>query len=163
MDNYKLVYSLLDEPIRDSWNFAYGSIGGLLVFAYSKYVDKTESWTVGIYLGLIAGVVFGVAAILIPIKSRYDLNQLQKRYKNNEFMKVEGSIRNFKPMPFEGHMNESFTVDGVSFNYTDYSNWYYGFRNTKSHGGPLDKNLYVRIGYVIEKGENVIWKIEIKK
>lgn len=31
---------------------------------------------------------------------------------------VEGRVENFVPMPFEGHAQEFFTVQGVSFSYS---------------------------------------------
>src|SRR4029450_8617064 len=49
---------------------------------------------------------------------------------------VEGPIENFRPMPYGGHAQESFTVAGVSFKYSDYDLSTCGFRNTSSPRGP---------------------------
>lgn len=66
--------------------------------------------------------------------------------KTDNYMEVEGIVENFKPMPFSGHQNESFTVNGVFFEYSDFGPSA-GFNNTKSHGGPIDDNKYVKIRY----------------
>jgi len=47
---------------------------------------------------------------------------------------VEGPVENFVPMPHAGHADESFTVGGVRFAYSDYG-VSDGFNNTSSHGG----------------------------
>ena len=71
---------------------------------------------------------------------------------------VEGTVDNFVPMPYQGHANESFTVKGVPFSYSDYG-VEAGFNQTSSHGGPIRQGLPVRIWYV----GNEIVKLEIKK
>ena len=60
---------------------------------------------------------------------------------------VEGVVENFAPMPYGGHAMESFTVDGVRFEYSDYViNG--GFNNTQSHGGPIYEGQRVRVCYM---------------
>ena len=66
--------------------------------------------------------------------------------KNNKYKEVEGYVENFDPMPYGGHKNESFTVNDVKFEYSDFTVTV-GFNNTKSHGGPIDSGKYVRIRY----------------
>lgn len=66
--------------------------------------------------------------------------------KNGTYNEIEGIVENFDPMPFSGHKTESFTVNGVKFEYSDFL-VSAGFNNTKSHGGPIDKGKYVRIRY----------------
>ena len=58
------------------------------------------------------------------------------------------SIENFDPMPYGGHTNESFEINDVYFEYSDY-NVTSGYRNTKSHGGVITGDgQYLKIGYV---------------
>ena len=71
---------------------------------------------------------------------------------------VEGVTENFVPMPFEGHMDERFTVRGVTFCYSDYTMTSL-FKNTRSHGGPMRAGLYVRVHHL---GNNIL-KLEIRK
>ena len=71
---------------------------------------------------------------------------------------VEGIVQNFVPMPFQGHANESFTVNEVPFSYSDYQITG-GFNNSSSHGGPVRAGMHVRIWYA----GNRILKLEIEK
>jgi hypothetical protein len=61
-------------------------------------------------------------------------------------------------MPREGHADESFVVGGRRFSYSDYSVTP-GFNNTRSHGGPIDNGVYVRITH---RG-NTILRLEIAR
>ena len=71
---------------------------------------------------------------------------------------VEGTIENFHPMPATGHDNESFTVGGKKFSYSDYC-ISPGFRHAKALGGPIRAGLQVRISYV----DSDIVKLEIEE
>ncbi|MDD5494420.1 MAG: hypothetical protein PHG36_07110 [Dehalococcoidia bacterium] len=64
----------------------------------------------------------------------------------NRYAIVEGVVTQFDPMPYTGRKDESFTVNGIKFKYSDYlvTN---AFNNTKSHGGPIDEGKYVKIYY----------------
>jgi hypothetical protein len=73
---------------------------------------------------------------------------------------VEGTVTDFHPAPREGHEDESFTVNGVRFTYSDYA-LTGGFRQTASHGGPVRGGLHVKIHYVPSLQRNVIVKLEI--
>jgi hypothetical protein len=72
---------------------------------------------------------------------------------------VEGPIRDFVPMPYEGHADESFSVSGVEFRYSDYAASD-AFNNTSSHGGPINKDAYVRICY--DPSNHAILRLEIR-
>jgi hypothetical protein len=60
---------------------------------------------------------------------------------------VEGVVEDFHPAPYEGHQDESFSVGGVRFAYSDYAITG-GFRQSSSHGGPIRQGLVVRIRYI---------------
>ena len=62
--------------------------------------------------------------------------QLRKKYRAQQYSVVEGIVENFKPMPYEGHENETFTVNGIRFEYSDYA-VSPAFNQTSSHGGPI--------------------------
>ncbi|MGH9970245.1 MAG: hypothetical protein ACREBG_20950 [Pyrinomonadaceae bacterium] len=61
-------------------------------------------------------------------------------------------------MPFEGHADETFVVDGHRFSYSDYDETK-GFNRTQSHGGPMREGLQVRITHV----DGSIVKLEIAR
>lgn len=83
-------------------------------------------------------------------------------YQRGEYQTVEGYVENFDPMPYEGHAEESFEINGVKFFYSDYS-IQPGYRNAKSHGGVITGDgQHLKIGYVYldESYGNVIVYIE---
>jgi hypothetical protein len=59
-------------------------------------------------------------------------------------------------MPYTGHSEESFTVEGHRFSYSDYIVTS-GFHNTASHGGPIREGLHVRVTY----SGNLILRLEV--
>jgi len=71
---------------------------------------------------------------------------------------VEGRVTDFLPMPYAGHQDEAFTVNGVRFSYSDFGPTC-GFNHSASHGGPIREGLQVRIPYV----GNAILKLEVAR
>jgi len=63
---------------------------------------------------------------------------------------------NFRPMPFEGHRNESFTIENEYFSYSDYVVTPC-FNKSSSHGGPIRSDLPLRVSY----SGDCILKIEL--
>ncbi|MBQ9148337.1 MAG: hypothetical protein IJX69_02095 [Oscillospiraceae bacterium] len=83
-------------------------------------------------------------------------------YHNGQFEEIEGYVENFVPMPYDGHARESFEIDGVYFEYSDY-NVVPGYHNTKSHGGVITHNgqhLKIRYVYYNTTYGNIIVHIE---
>ena len=60
---------------------------------------------------------------------------------------VEGPVEEFVPMPYGGHAEESFTIKGVRFKYSDFDDSKPGFNRSESHGGPIHKNMWLRVHY----------------
>ena len=87
-------------------------------------------------------------------------NKIVGAYKSGDYEIVEGFVEDFKPMPYEGHSDESFEINGVKFSYSDYSIGT-GYNNAKSHGGVITGNgQHLKIGYIKELNGNVIVYIE---
>lgn len=86
-------------------------------------------------------------------------NRHRQLAESNQCQITEGPVQNFTPMPYSGHAEESFTVSGVRFKYSDYivSD---GFNHTSSHGGPIGKDAYVRICY--DPQDNAILRLQIR-
>ena len=86
------------------------------------------------------------AVVLIAQFNMY--NETVGAYNRGEYQTVEGYVENFDPMPYEGHTDESFEINGIKFSYSDY-NIHPGYNNTKSHGGVIKENgQHLKIGYV---------------
>ena len=73
--------------------------------------------------------------------------RLELAYRDGGYSMVEGEVQDFKPMPYEGHTDECFTVSDKRFCYSDFEITA-GFHNAASHGGPIRQGLPVRIFYV---------------
>jgi hypothetical protein len=71
---------------------------------------------------------------------------------------VEGTVRDFIPMPYAGHAMERFCIQSKCFEYSDYDVTS-GFNNTSSHDGPIREGLPVRVTFV---GGTIV-KLEIKE
>jgi hypothetical protein len=79
-------------------------------------------------------------------------------YVQGQYSMVEGTVTNFHPMPYSGHQNETFFVNGMQFSYSDYV-LVPCFNNTSSHAGPIHEGLRVRIAY----SGNCILKLEVSQ
>jgi hypothetical protein len=66
-------------------------------------------------------------------------------------------------MPYGGHDNERLTVNGVEFQFSDFDISDFGYNNSKSNGGAIDENKYVKISYIKVKNSNQILKLEVRK
>ena len=97
----------------------------------------------------IAGFGFFATFSLGVLLGQIDMyNKIVKAYEQGNYQIVEGYIENFDPMPYGGHKEESFDINGVHFSYSDFS-VQPGYHNAKSHGGVITGNgQHLKIGYV---------------
>lgn len=96
---------------------------------------------------IMAGFVFSVF-----LSNDIDLyNTCVKAYKSGNYEIVEGYVENFVPMPKEGHVQESFDVDGVHFEYSENSVTC-AYSQTEPYGGVIRNGQYLKIGYVDHTG-----------
>ena len=72
---------------------------------------------------------------------------LHHAYRSGHYSVVEGEVEHFRPMPYDGHQDECFSVKHTTFCYSDFEPTA-GFNNTASHGGPIWAGLPVRVAYV---------------
>ena len=128
---------------------------------YNKSTSSKRKFTI-VFGFIFSGFALIMLLLTVP-SSIANRNKTKKIFENKEYQIVEGIIEDFHPMPYSGHEHESFTVNSVHFEYSDYY-IFYGFNNTASHGGPLKQNgQEVRLSYITVNGENRILKIELKK
>lgn len=110
---------------------------------------------------VLVGVLFVVGIFMTLTLSPAGISDMYARtreaYARGDYSVVEGKVTDFHPMPYSGHQNETFSVNGVQFSYSDY-----GispcFNNTASHGGPIRLGQNVRVAY----SGDCILKLEIK-
>lgn len=117
---------------------------------HQKFIVKIIQY-LSILLFFLFSILFGYGY--------YKTNDL---YHNAKFQ-TEEFVTNFHPMPSGGHEDETFTVNGVKFEFSDFDISGFGYNNSKSHGGAIDANKYVRISYIRIKNSNQILKLEVRK
>jgi hypothetical protein len=155
--NFVLVYQIdisdLYRMLAIAVFLAFVVVGALCAaFVKVAFGKEGNRW----YSMVLAAIVVYVIGAFVPLLRSYieNINLVSSK----RFSYVEGAVTNFVPMPYNGHADESFTVNGVSFSYTDYS-FVPGFHNTASHGGPIREGLYVHIWHI----GNEITKLEIRR
>jgi hypothetical protein len=141
-------------------------IGGIVFF---RHIRKDAMGIEHIIKYIITPIYIAIMSfVLIGFIFQYSIDyfQIVKPYLEKKYLIVEGNIKDFIPMPEGGHVNESFNVNNIHFEYSSYSSTA-GFKKVALSGGPLKQNgQYVRIGYIARKGiavdnENIIVKIEL--
>ena len=165
--NYTTVYEVVNEELDSSLfiPLIFMVVGFGISYVTYKFFAKgsLRSYVIGF------GILFGLFALVFSIvtipSNLIDYNKTMKAYEKGNYKTEIGKIESFEPMPFGGHQQEKFTLNGIEFDYSDFSLYYYGFHNSASHGGPIKENgQEVKIGYITsESGKNVIWKIELNK
>ena len=118
--------------------------------------EKSRGWdgfveTFFKFLGFIVGPI-GIGLFLFSVASLViEHTDYEKMLKNDEVYIVEGYVENYYAMPYDGHDNEHFEINGVYFEYSDY-NIMNGYNNSASHGGVVTHNgQYLKIKYVTEE------------
>ncbi len=157
---------------RELYNFGlnYGDYVWLLIFlvlglvfgaasrACFRYPQKgIKEYVAGSITGVIAagalltflGVIFGSLVLYQEYK------ELVQR---GEVSQVVGMVEHYDPMPFTGHQEETFEIDGVKFSYSNYSGTFFGYKCAASHGGVVTHNgQHLKIQYLgTEEGHYVI-------
>lgn len=62
-----------------------------------------------------------VAAYLFNGSGVQDMyGRAKDAFVQGQYFVVEGTVTNFHPMPYSGHQNETFSVNGVQFSYSDF-------------------------------------------
>jgi hypothetical protein len=165
-ETYQTIY-LVSQPSHQNETFTPGVILPLILFPFFTY----RIWTTAKgkkRIGMLIFLAFLAAFTVFTNISWQDTNaehakRLIDAETNGLTSEIEGKVEDFKPMPPEGHVMESFCVKNVCFDYSDYVVTG-GFNNTSSHGGPIRAGLRVRIHYIkgfVPSEGNVITRLEV--
>jgi len=173
-DHFVKVFDVLDSGFRDWINLAIGlilvAIGLVLVvrrrMSKADEIPSLDSVPVARRrLRLNYFLTFGIVWTVVSYSDTYPPYLRHRALAEaNACIVTEGPVRNFVPLPSNGHGFESFTVQGIPFRYS-----YYGFtdafNDTSTHGGPIGPNSYVRICYDPSGNatlRNAILRLEIR-
>jgi hypothetical protein len=142
---YVTVYQISKEST--DWSFALAGaipllVGIVIILGKRQFGWKRPNWILPIFACGFGLLWLCTAGVSVVREDSHALNAFQK----GDFQIVEGEVTDFKPMPYEGHQDECFSVQDGQFCYSDYV-IAPGFRNTASHGGPIRAGLPVRIAY----------------
>lgn len=157
--NYRVVFDIATAGYKAWFFVAIGGIGvlaGTGLVAFRRFLPErrpllfhryfpflflgfTLLWTTWAFVGTYSEYRTALAARL-----------------NGTATVTEGVVTDFVPMPRSGHADEKFTVNGITFAYSDY-HVTAGFNNTKSNGGPIDEGKKVRVTHL----GDIIVKLEI--
>jgi hypothetical protein len=154
-DQYRVVFDLYQKGFQ--WRFpAYGLIF-VFVGALLLWLGRGRDWPPS--RRLVGYCMIGFAclwSVLTFATMLAEYLNLSSDYRRGQFSVVEGLVTNFRPMPYEGHREECFSVQSQAFCYSDYEVTA-GFNNSASHGGPIREGLPVRVFYV----GNTIIRLEV--
>jgi hypothetical protein len=159
---YRVYYDIQQVIYPAWWVMAVGlliiSIGATLFLARNNKVFNSVFESSGFQKTVmpIFAIIFGMIWVALGMLSYPTFAGLRNAARDGRYEVVEGQVREFVPMPYEGHARESFVVDGHRFSYSDYD-LTMGFNQSRSHGGPIREGLQVRIAHVDGK----IVKLEI--
>jgi len=145
-DQYRVVFDLSQKGFQ-WWFPAFGlifvAVGGVIIWLGRRNRWPRSRKFVGYFMIGFACLWSGLA--FATIFAEY--SSLRSAYRKGQFSVVEGLISNFRPMPYEGHQEECFSVQSQTFCYSDYVVTG-GFNNATSHGGPIHLGLAVRVSYI---------------
>ena len=158
----KILYEATFE-----WHSMYYGAGIVFVIALIFYLCNrkkrfeldTKMQVIWFFSGLIAAGAL-IAQIIMGVSAVKDYQQVVVAYEEGNYKTVAGEVENFCPMPYAGHGEESFEINGIYFSYSDFI-IQQGYHNAKSHGGVISADgQLLKIGYVEKNNENIIVYIE---
>ena len=155
-DQYRVAFDLSQKSF-EWWFPAFGlvfvAIGGVIV-----WLGRTRNWQGSRRIAGYFMIGFACLWSGVTFSTTFsDYAALHSAYRRSQFSVVEGRVTNFRPMPYEGHQLECFSVQSQTFCYSDYVVTA-GFSNSASHGGPIREGLPVRISYI----GNSIVRVEVR-
>jgi hypothetical protein len=159
---YEVVYDISSAPLPDGfWEWILIiCLGFIIIPLYISQVNSKygEESNYHVFTVALIMVWLGMSGLLgFELFSSY--SQCVDWVKNGDYSVVTGDVTDFKPMPYAGHKQETFTVEDINFEYSDYEISGCGFHNTAIYGGPIKAGLPVRISY---RGKRILI-LEIEK
>lgn len=138
----KIIFDVSTKPfaLQPLWTSLGALIFGCVLILIYKLKRRPSARIFG-YFMIMCGILFaGVKSVEWYIARRAQVhNLLAGRYET-----VEGTIEDFHPIPRYGSSEESFTISGHHFSYSDLEPTPC-FNQTALHGGPVRSGMLVRV------------------
>jgi hypothetical protein len=159
--NYTTVYEVTDESLLMIWLPALSVVVALGILLFNLFLSNSPKRKHGIAIGFFATCFALFFSYMVIPDQLAEYNKTTERYEKGDFEIVEGEVEAFIPMLMREN-DESFTVNNVSFKYSEADESFCGFNDTKANGGPISGNgQKVRLGYINNGKMNIILKIEV--
>jgi hypothetical protein len=118
MNDYQTVFTVLQKS-PPSWltavvPTAVAAFTVLAIVAFLKY--KTRR--VAVVVAYVAMLFIAITLSPAGVSDMYA--RARDTYVKGDYSIAEGTVANFHPMPYSGHQNETFSVNGVEFSYSGY-------------------------------------------
>ena len=142
---YVTVFEITQKPFQ--WWFP--ASGLIFVLIGAAFIWAGRRWPSQKRMRIAGYFMLGFASLWVLFAFGLTFSEYRQcvdAYRSGKYTVVEGQVENFRPMPYEGHQDECFTVRNERFCYSDYG-IQAGFNNSASHGGPIREDLPVRIAY----------------
>lgn len=81
--------------------------------------------------------------------------KIEEQYKVGQYQVISGEVHDFVPSRLTNKGDESFSVNGIIFEY-DMMEYKIGYQRTKPFGGKIRNGQQLQIKYVVWQGENRI-------
>src|SRR5262245_4098233 len=150
---YQVVYDIQHISYPSWWIFGVGlifvSAGTFFLLrntAFIKSIFDKGGPELRVLMPPFFAIGFGLLWIVIGCLNYAHFANLRGLAHAENVDVVEGTVTQFVPMPYEGHADEIFVVNGHRFAYSEYDDAT-GFHHTQSHGGPIREGQHVRITY----------------
>lgn len=129
------------------------------IYCFSKAFEN-RSW---IIVTKAVAILLLCLVIVIIIEPVYTYFYIKEAYDSDNIQSLEGVVEDFCPAEniWAGHSMESFCVNGVYFDYTNYED--FGYCKYAAQGGIIQKEgQFVRMKYYkLASGRNIICYIEV--
>lgn len=152
----KIIFDLATKPFpwEPVWAATGAAIFGCLLILLNRFKSRYGSRIAGYFFILCALAGTGYSLSLWYLSRRDHLALLA----NGRYEVVEGKVENFHPMPNDGSSNESFSIAGHSYSYSDHDDLKITdcFNQTAPHHGPIHAGMVLRVKFT----DNCILQIE---
>jgi hypothetical protein len=170
-DQFVKVFDVLDSGYRN-WELpGFGLtfvVVGIGVALFSWIIKLTGipffdfelgRWRAFRRYGMLMFAILSTGVMFLATYSQHSRHRTLAQ--ENRCLVVQGPVEHFVPIAVGGNADESFSVAGVPFHYSDFGpTMTDAFNNTVAYGGPVRSDSYVGICY--DPADHAILRLEIR-
>ena len=129
--------------------------GGLMVFvifaicflgAFVK--NRKKKWSI---VPLLLSIILFIIPLISVQVFLADYKTVSQKYQEENYLVVEGYVENYNAEPKKGHSPETFEINGIKFQSSDYT-CKLGYNRTRNTSGVItgENNQYLRVYYIAD-------------